>query len=284
MDKSTSEIGYKFCVSLDGSKYSEFGLDLTSLELFKKENDLLMAVHVKHLNQKSLPFNLQCENISSYATSKLVGKFMKDKYYVILQEPDKTYTHPLNQIHDYCVKNNVDYLIVGFHGTTENKKKDDITSGIMYLIKQIHIPCIIVKEFIPRDKKKNKGYVWLACIDTHLSRGWKALLKSFPLMKEEDELICLHLTSNDNEKKLVETEFYKLCKEFNIKKNKMNLAPFNSKQSIAQQIIEQVNFCDNAPDFIVLGHNSQKYDINSINQTPCVEIIRKAYTNIVFHS
>lgn len=282
MDKNDS--GIKFCVSLDGSKFSEYGLDLISLELFNKENDLLNVVHVKHLNQKNLPFNQQHENISSYATSKLVGKFLKDKYYVILQEPDKNYTHPLHQIHDYCLKSNADYLVVGFHGTTEKKNKNDLTSGIMYVIKQIHIPCIIVKEFVPREKKKNKCYTWLACIDTHLSRGWKALLKSFPLMNQKDQLICLHLTINDNDKKLVETELSKLCVEYNIKNYKMNMTPFNSKASIAQQIIDQVNYCEETPDFIILGHNSQKYDSNNISQTPCVEIIQKAYTNIVFHS
>lgn len=274
----------KYCVSIDGSVFSEFALDFTIDELMNDSSDKkIIATHIKIANQDNLPFKMQSKSIHSYIESKLIGNFNRDKYFIQIFEEDKKQVHAIAQIYESCLKFNYDYMIVGFQGTSKNEK-NEITHGIMYILTSVHLPCFIIKEYIPRNQKKNKAYVWLACIDHHHSRGWKAFTSACSFIKENDTVIITHFSNNSKETELIEKEFHSLNEKLKIKHFKTNFQELDSKKTIGQQIVEIVNYSEITPDFVILGHNTTKYSSDNVQSSPAVEVMKKAYTNILFHS
>lgn len=276
----------KYCVCVDGSIFSEYGLDLTLDEFFDSSKDVFVGLHIKQKNQSDLPFKMKSESIYSYIESKLITSLSKDKYFIQIIEEDNSKRHPIAQVYDCCVKLEYNYLIVGFQGTSK-KQKNEITNGIKYLITNVHLPCFIIKDFTPRKEKKNKGYIWLACIDTHNSRGWKAFHEAINFIdNEKDTILCMHFNASKNEKELVEKCFLQECEEHKIKNKQFIIQEYNSSRSISDQIVDYVNHCQETPDFVILGHNSSKYSNYKLDVmiSPAVGIMSKAYTNIMFYS
>lgn len=274
----------KFCVSVDGSKFSECAFEFVLNEIMPLgTEESIVAMHIKAANQSSLPFKSQAESIYSYLESKFIGALCKDRYFIQILEEDKRAAHAIAQVYDNCIKLGFNYIVVGFQGTSK-KQKDEITKGIMYLITTIHLPCFIMKDYTPRKQKKLGGYVWLTCIDNHDSKGWKAFVSACPFILENDMVICTHFGTNNEQKTLIENEFNKYCENYNIKNNKAEFLEFNSKKSIAQQIVDWVNYSDITPDFIILGHNPSKYTHDSLCTSPAIEVMKKACTNVLFFS
>lgn len=287
MEKISSDY-HKFCVSVDGSSFSEFAFEfsLNELLLGNKENtnDILICTHIKTSDQNTLPFKMQAETIYSYLESKLIGSLNKDRYTIHMLDHDNKKEHPIATVYDDCLKFSYNYLIVGFQGTTKRDKKDEISKGIFYLMTKVRIPCFIIKEYIPRSKKSNESYFWLAFVDTHNGRGWKAFKSACPFISSNDTVVCTHLSGKNSEKKLIEEEFKKMCVQYKIKNYKYDDLNVDGKKSISQQIIEIVNYSEKTPDFIIIGHNTLKYTQDTLINSPTIDIMKKAYTNIVFHS
>ena len=88
-----------FCISLDGSDFSENGFDLSMKKLMEKK-DRINVVHISQSNQNDLPFQAKSKSIKSYADSKLCTSFTSDKYSMNFKELDNKFCHPLLQIYD----------------------------------------------------------------------------------------------------------------------------------------------------------------------------------------
>lgn len=281
--KNKPEIN-KYCVSVDGSIFSECAFEFVLNEIMPLgTEESIVAMHIKAQNQNSIPFKSQADSIYSYLESKFIGTLCKERYFIQILEEDKKAIHAIAQVYENCLKLGFNYMIVGFQGTSK-KQKDEITKGMLYLISVIHLPCFIIKDYTPRKQKKTGGYVWLACIDNHGSKGWKAFSSACPFILDSDIVVCTHFSSSKEEKSLIEDEFIKHCDKFNIKNRKVDFPEYNIKKSVAQQIVDWVNYSDITPDFIIIGHNPGKYNNDTLSSSPAIEVMKKACTNVLFHS
>jgi len=272
-----------FCVSLDGSDYSEYGLDLVLNELMGKD-DKVNIVHIKVPDQEDLPFQAQYKSIKSYSESKCISKLTFDKYSIQFKDPEKKFSHPILQIYDIANYMKFDNMVIGYQGPIRKKEKNVISKGMTAIITQVHLPVFIVKEYIPRNKCENNGYIWLVCIDKHHCRSWKAFNSALNFIQSNDTVICTHFSSCSNEKKKIFDEFTNLCQQNNIKNTDIYSTDFDNSKSIAYQINDYINHCQKTPNFVVLGHNPEKYCQKSELTSPAVEIMKQAQTNIYIHS
>lgn len=284
MEKTNEIEGKKICLSVDGSVNSESAVCLVLEEILNSKLDSILAIHIKYDNQNSLPFNLQVSSIKSYIESKLVGSLNTDKYFVSIQDPEKKFDHALSQVYNSCVQQKVDFIAMGFQGTSNKKNLSEISRGIKNVVTSFQIPSLIIKEYIPRKDKKNNAYIWMACIDSHSTRGWKAFESSSKFINPKDKIICGHFSVNDREKELIREEFVKHCDAHGFKNHEFLDIPFDNKKTVGAHIYEYVNYIEDTPDFIILGHNPGKYlTDNNIDNSPAIEVMKKAQTNIIFH-
>lgn len=272
----------KICISVDGSNYSAMAFDIALNELYKKENEIHL-INISNPKAKDLPFNMQPESIRSNFQGKLVTKLPKSKYFVQFQNKQIQDRHSLERVYEIATSLQSDVLVVGFQ-SKPNKLKNEITSGIRFIIENINIPTFIIKEYIPREKTKSLGYIWLACIDTSESLAFNALTKALKYMDaEKDQIVCLHVGSDNGIIEQIENNFAKFTKENRLKDSKVIILR-EIKESRADSICEYVNFTPDTPNFVILGHNKSKYLYNKYLKSPCEGIIRHAWTNIFFQS
>ena len=58
----------------------------------------------------------------------------------------------------------------------------------------------------------------------------------------------------------------------------------DSHLTVSQEILNYVNYTENTPDFVVLGHNTSIYREDVHKDSPAVEVLKKAQTNILFYT
>lgn len=270
-----------YLISVDGSDYSDWGFDLIFNEIYKK-GDFLTVLHVANPKKISdIPFKYQPEQIISKYETKLLGKLIKNDYILIRKDRENLKTHALEVVNAVAKSNNADLLVLGCQGHKGVKDKKELSQGITYLIKNINIPAIVVKEYSQRSKKEAKSFNWLVCIENHYTRSFKAFELATTLIdKERDYITALHLYSQFDNHKETEEAFEKICTKMGIAKRKFVALEKNSNLSIGKNICDYVNFGDDYIDFVVIGHNITKYQ--DINTSPTVDIIKFAQANILF--
>jgi hypothetical protein len=271
-----------FCISLDGSDFSEYGFDLAMNELMEKE-DKINVVHIKQPNQNDLPFQAQSESIKSYADSKLCTRFTSDNYTMKFKDLEDKFSHPILQIYDTLNFLKFDNMVIGFKGPAK-KEKGVISKGIQAILTQVHIPVFIIKEYIPRNKCENNGYIWLACIDNYGSRSWRAFNSALNYIRPNDTVLCTHFSSSKEQKDKISVAFTKLCEKYKIENFKTFFPDYDNSKSIAYHINDYINHCDKTPNFVVLGHNPEKYYNKDPMTSPAVEVMKIAQTNIYIDS
>ena len=272
-----------YSIMCNGSKYSQACYDLVTKEFFDKINDFLFLVHIKLSNQNELPFIKQADSVKSLYESKLISSFTNEHYNFSILDKNEKESLSLTQGYNYCLKIKADYMIIGYQGSTI-KKKDDLTLNLKYIIDNIKIPCLIIKDYTPRSN--SKGYVWLACIDgpATTSRGWAAMEKCAKFIKPTDVLICLHVKGSKKFEEKIEPEFKNFCESKNFN-GKFLIIELSKGEKIQNAILNYVNYNDITPDFIILGHNNSNYFNNEMGlESPAIEVIRKAESNIFFYT
>ena len=270
-----------YVISIDGSDHSDWGFDMTFNEIYKK-GDFLTLLHVGNPSKISdIPFKYQPDQIISKYETKLIGKLVKNDYIIIRKDRSDPNVHALETVNLVAKGNNADLLVLGCQGHKGVKDKKELSGGIVYLIKHIHIPSIVVKEFCQRSKKEAKGFNWLVCLENHYTRSFKAFELSTTLIdKEKDTIIAMHLYFTGDNYKETEDAFEKYCLKVGILKRKFVAVEKNPKLTIGKNICDYVNFGDDFIDFVVIGHNITKYE--DVNKSPTVDIIKFAQANILF--
>merc|ERR1712084_185488 len=100
------------------------------------------------------------------------------------------------------------------------KSKKYISKGIMYLVKNITVPSLVIKECSQREKKEDKGFTWLVCLENHYTRSFKLFEFVTSLIdKSKDTIIGLHFWQLDHNREL-EENFEKYCNRLSIKNRK----------------------------------------------------------------
>lgn len=182
MDKKTSLrlrrkssiniLGNKFCVSVDGSKFSDFGFELVLNEFFKKRDKLLVTHISNQDNLNNTPFIALPDTIQTRYETKLLGKLLQQDYNIVIQPLDKNMVHAIEQVFDICVANNCNIMMLGFQGYKADKIKKEITKGTIFMIENVHIPTFILKDYTPRSEKPTEGYRWFVGIENSNSKSF----------------------------------------------------------------------------------------------------------------
>jgi len=273
-----------YLISVDGSHLSEWGFDMIFNEIYKK-GDLITLLHVKNTKKlTNIPFKNQPEQIISKYETKLIGKIPKDNYKIICQDRETENMHALEIVNKVANYIHSELLVLGCQGHKGIKDKKELSSGVIYLIKSVSIPTIVVKENAQRAKKESKGFNWLVCIENQNSRSFKAFELATTLVDlDHDSIIALNFYRYGENYKEIEDAFEKHCNKFGIVKKKFLAIEKNPNKTIGKDICDFVNFGDDYIDFVVIGHNFAKYS-DDVKESPTVDIIRYAQANILFSS
>lgn len=283
---SSSRSNKKYCIAVDGSQYSEWAFDLVLNELYEK-GDKIVIVHISNPDKSAnIPFAYQSETIFSKFDAKLTGKLLRGDYQLVKQDRNKSTTHALTQVNQIAVANGCTVLVMGFHGHKENKQKNEMSKGTNYIMTNIKIPTIVVKENITRKDRESGAFTWMASIEQANSRSFKAFEFATNYVNlSKDKVIATHVqTYNENLSQEIEEYFGEFCKKIGINNNSYKLVQ-KEGSDIGIQISNFVNYNDTEViDFVILGHNPNKYKSGDTSASPVEIVIKSAKANILFYS
>ena len=281
MDSSNSN-GKKYCIAVDGSDYSDWAFHLVSDELYQK-GDQIVVVHISNSSKISeIPFAFQPKTIISKYDAKLTGKFPFSAYKIVHQDRDSKSTHALLQVNNIALKEKCTALVIGFHGHNMNKDQKEISKGISFIISNVKLPTIVVKENITR-REKNSGFTWLASIEEANSRSFKAFEYFSNFINFScDKVIGSHINSHGKQwAEEVQQYFEQACQSIGIPNYSFSITPSNQNTDIGSTICNLVNYNENEViDFLIVGHNPSK----SSDKSPLHIVIKTAQCNVLFYS
>jgi hypothetical protein len=286
---STTLTNNVYCVAVDGSQSSEYAFDLVLNELFQK-GDKIYVVHISNPEKlNELPFEYQPDTIISKYDTKLSGKILRSYFEVIHKEREPKNDHALVQVNEIAIAKKSTLLVMGFHGHKMINNKNELTKGISYIINNIKLPTIVVKEKSQRKKKDNNGFTWMSAIEDNTSRSFKAFQYSLNCVDiNRDKVVGAHVKIYDDYwAREVKDSFEKICNDRGVLNSKFYVVEKPADKEIQDVLSDLVNFNENETvDFFVLGHNPGKYGNYNIKfkGIPVVEVIRKAQANILFYS
>jgi hypothetical protein len=278
--ESTSKSN-SFCISVDGSEFSDYAFDLVLNELYQKK-DKIFIFHIANPTKSSeIPYNFKPDVISSKYDSKLTGKLNKGDFQVIVKDRDEKSAHALQQVYQLATEKNGSILVLGFKGhkaTADN----DLTKGVNFVINNIKLPTIVVKENLQRSKKGS--FNWLCSIEQANSRSFKAMEFSLNYIdKSKDQVIGLHITLyGESHAEEIKTYFENTCQENGVINYNFITIDKENSVSIGKAIANYANFSEIPIDFLVLGHNPNKYEQKDVS--PAFDVINSAQCNILFYS
>jgi len=273
-----------YCVSVDGSKFSEYGWSLTYNELYKK-GDRIIICHISNPDKTidQIPYESQPKTIFLKYQTVCGGKLKEGDYEVIVEPRCKGNVHALENLKVISENKKVDCIVMGYQGHKANIKKKELSKGIVYMIKNIYKPVFVIKENSIRKNKESGGFTWLFGIVNRFSRSYQAFelaLSYIDPAKDKIKGINFYRSGDGHEKKEIETEFLKRCSSLKVKNVSFSYLELNKDLTVGKQINDIINFGDDYIDFVCLGHNSSKY--KNIEEAPTVEVIKFAQVNIFF--
>jgi hypothetical protein len=271
-----------FCISIDGSKYSDYGFELTINEL-KKKGDKLLVLHIFNPNKTDLPYECQSKTIYSKYQTICSNKFNTSDYEIMLQEKKSSSEHALDSLYPIANNKKATAIIMGHQGHKENSLKNELSKGIIYMIKTITIPTFIIKESCSRKSKESGGFTWMIFIEDQDSNSYSSFKESLKFIHpNKDNVIGISVVDNKKETKhdLVK-DFTVLCEKAGVKKFSFDLRDRN-EEKLGKQLVDIVNFGTDIADFVVVGHNVSKY--THIESSPTVDMIKFAQANVFYFS
>jgi hypothetical protein len=272
---------HKFCISVDGSIFSDYGFDFTVNDLYKSGDEITL-VHV--INKKKLddiPFNFKPEVIMSKYETQLIGKFPKSCWKIVQLDKRDEVQHALQQVYTLCQQDWNNVLVVGHSGHKSSKVSMDVTKGINFILNYMKIPTFIMRESLSR--KSKPSFTWMICMTALGSRSYKAFEFAIPFIHPDDKVIALHVKKDNESADSLRENFEAICKARNFKNFKFDeRKKTDCFEKIGKTIANFVNFSDEFVDILVVGKNSSKYD--SIEDLPAYEIIKNSEANFLFYS
>lgn len=272
----------KYCISVDGSAFSEYGFDLIFDELYEKGDHILVSHICNSEKLADIPFESQPKSISSKYESKLTGKLNQTDYEINIKERDNNSDHALQIVNELAKSKNCSILLLGFHGHKGEKEKKELSKGIIYLVKQIKIPTFIIKERTQRKAKESGGFTWMVCIEKSNTRSFFAFEFALNYVKKElDRVIGINIVDGYKDT-VIELQFNSLCKKMGIKNTSFQYLPIQREIKVTGMICEIINFGKECVDFLIVGHNPNKF--LKVEDSPLMEIMKNAKTNILFYN
>lgn len=272
-----------YCIAIDGSKCSDWAFELVFNELYQK-GDKIIVVHISN-NEKEVPFAFQSKTIMSKYDAILTGKLQPQDYSLIFKEREKKSEHALAQVNTIATENKASILILGFMG--HKMKTGEISKGITYVINNVKIPTIVVKENSQRKNKEDKSFTWCSFIEQPNTRSFKAFQFAMNYVSPKDHIVTAHIKVNgDMYIKEIKEISEKALKDKGITNYKFDSINSKSNELVTTQICNYVNYNEtDTIDFLVLGHNPTKIveDKNHVKACVVSAAIQSAQSNILFY-
>ncbi len=272
-----------YCVCVDGSKFSQYGWEVTYQELYTK-GDRIVVVHISNPDKEGIiPYESQPKTLFLKYQTVLGGKLKEGDYEIVIEPRIKGSEHALENLKKISEDKKVDCIVIGYQGHKTNQLKKELSKGNDFMIKNFTIPVMIIKEKSIRKNKDNGEFTWLFCIVNKYSRSYKAFeaaLAYIDTTKDKIRGVNLFRHGDGHEKEEIKDEFLNRCKELKIKDASFKYMENDKSLTIGKQFCNIINFGDEYIDFICMGHNIKKYD--NFEKAPTVEVIKFAQTNIFF--
>ncbi len=175
----------------------------------------------------------------------------------------------------------MDLLVVGALGHKGIKNVKNLTKGMEYLVSNCKIPTLVMKSYIPLEKKLKKSNNWLICIKDDTDRSFKGfdICKNM-INRKTDTIIGIHFSNDNFLKDNVNRCFEARCKENRIKNKIFVVRKLDESQSLGKNVLEYLIFGKEIIEYVVINNNVQKY--TDISKSPTVELLKYGKHNIIF--
>jgi hypothetical protein len=270
-----------FCISVDGSKHSESAFNLISGDFLGLKSTMLV-IHIYN-EKKNEEFNHKNKKDTIIETYGLKMVNYPSSKFMIENRIENT-VHPLEQVHNYGLLFQANYLVSGYFGIKGPKGEyKELSKGINYLLGNGRIKTMIIKDTVPRSQKLTKGYKWLIFMDKKYTGPSKCFLAFSELIDPERDFVYgLTLKESlQSDVDDVQDEFIEEIKKRGIK----NFAyEFASYDKVPSKIVEQkVNFEESGFDFLVMYNNRDKY-LKEGENSDIVNIITNCLCSICIYN
>jgi hypothetical protein len=270
-----------FCIDVDGSKHSDFAFEMVT-ENFLFPYTKLLCIYVYNSKLDSiLNYNNKKTTVLEKYASK-IEKFKKQSHFVTEDRVSKT--HTLEQAERLAENYNANFLVCGYQGLKgprgDNKEQE---IGTDYLLSASKTPVMIVREETKREKKKDGVFRWLVIMDRQYTYTAKAFSSFIPLIDASKDFVhCFGGYPNSvSGTDVLEDQFKKLCEKNGIKNSTYEPVIYSLKKSLAQLVIETINFGDTIYDFVIIYNNSGKFKADP-DSNDASNIIHGTTTNVLF--
>ena len=272
-----------YCVSVDGSKFSHFGWEVTYNELYKK-GDRIIVTHISNPDKEQIiPYEAQPKTLFLKYQTICLGKMKEGDFEVVVEPRKKEMVHALEGLIKVADSKKCDCIVMGFQGHKANIEKKELSKGLVYMIRHVSCPVFVIKENSLRKNKENGSFTWLFGLVNKYSRSYQAFenaLTYIDLKRDKVKGVNFYHDGDGWDKKELETDFLTKCNNLKIKNVSFSYVENDRSITVGKQLNDIINFGDDYVDFIGLGHNASKY--KNIDEAPTVEIIKFAQVNIFF--
>ncbi len=273
-------------VSVDGSKYSQWGWEVCMEELYKQGDEIFISHISNPEKEQIIPYQSQPKTLYEKYDTICKGKYPPLNYQIIFGTRTKGNAHALEDLYSIAKSKNISCIVMGFQGHKANEEKKELSKGLLYMVKNITMPVLIIKERSVREKKDTKGFNWLVCLNnTRYSRtyfnAFKHMLPQVDLEKDKIMGVTITRSGDGSEKKEVESDFSKKCTESGIKNCSFKYVDYDrSINDIGKQLANLINYNEERIDFISLGFNYKKFE--NIEDAPALNVIKLVMANILY--
>ena len=302
-------INFSYCVSVDGSKHSDYAIELVLTAFFKK-GDKLNVVHIMNTDSNRInPYDYEVHKVLDHYINTNGKSIAKRDYHTFCLPRAKDTKHSLQQTMMNALEQHSNILFVGFKGTKTSQITDsnfpkdhrnltmsnkfipniarnkELTKGILYILELpvLPLPTVIVKEVSRRENKETKGFTWCFCIKDFNS-SWVQFKNSLVFLNlEVDSIKGVHVkTESGRYDPKLEEKFIEVCKQKGVKHfsfTYLDRTP-NKGYSIGVELSNVINFGEEYVDFVVCHYNNHSYYY--IENHPLYDIIMNVECNVVF--
>jgi hypothetical protein len=274
------EFEVTYCLSVDGSQHCSFAFDILVRDLFTKASSVLM-IYIYHSNLNK-EFNYQNRKetvIDIYETRAL--RFNSKTCFL---NEDTNSSHYIEQVYTSARSHKADFLITGWVGLTGPKRDKKVQhNAIDYLMKEVKLPCIVVRS--KSNRILEKGFNWLFIVENLNQNSLKILSTFLPLVKENDFIKFINLIPIELKKDVFREIIEKETSYYSLKKIEYELTPVIKQEDNIKEIIESVNFGKIDYDFVVFHHNSERLIYNpDITKHQTYKLLYDLRSNICFYA
>jgi len=270
-----------FCISVDGSKHSDFAFDMVT-ENFFFSNTKLLCVHV--FNSK-LDTQLNYNNKKVTVLKKYESKIEKYKKHAHFVTEDKISSiHALEQASRLAVNYHSNFIVCGYQGLKGPRGcNNELAIGHDYLLTSSKTPVMLIKEETIRENKKDGYFNWLIILDKQFSYPAKAFQAFIPLINPQKDHVfaygCYEYEGGNND--VLKDQFMNVINKHDVQNFTYNNIFYTQMYPLYRQVIDLCNFGNTLFDFIVINNNSTKYRTEP-ETNDASNIIKLSLSNICF--